>query len=302
MEIRAFHRGDRDQLTELVDTHIAAVVPGWAVSVSTLLSQLEREPSQYVVDPWVVERCTLVGLRRDRIVAAAYLKRYASDERVTPDYTDAGEIVWLVCYPHTMEVGHALAAVCVKQLEEWQVARQWADGSLPTPATYGVPDVWPHVEEIYRAAGFNDHEGRTEILLAGSLDGAGEPGPPPIDGLALRRRVANKTTSFVAVLDGEEIGYVNVRDDLTRGGTVSRLSGWADLWELKVDPGYRGRGVATWLVRTAVAWCRLGGCTRMLASAAPDMPEAEMERFYARFGWHEIARLRRRWERASALG
>ena len=53
MEIRAFHRWDRDQLTELVNAHIGAVVPGWAVSVSALLAQLELEPAQYVVDPWV---------------------------------------------------------------------------------------------------------------------------------------------------------------------------------------------------------------------------------------------------------
>ena len=92
MEIRAFQRRDRDQLTELVNAHIAAVVPGWAVSVSTLLSQLEREPAQYVVDPWVVERTALVGLRRDRVVAGAYLKGYASGPPVTPDYDGAGEI------------------------------------------------------------------------------------------------------------------------------------------------------------------------------------------------------------------
>ena len=64
-----------------------------------------------------------------------------------------------------------------------------------------------------------------------------------------------------------------------------------------MEPAYRRRGVATWLVRTAVEWLRLGGSTRMLATAAPDMPEPEMERFYARFGWVEISRCRRGWRR-----
>jgi hypothetical protein len=36
--VRPFNRADRDQLTELVNAHIAAVVPGWGVSVSALLS------------------------------------------------------------------------------------------------------------------------------------------------------------------------------------------------------------------------------------------------------------------------
>jgi hypothetical protein len=48
---------------------------------------------------------------------------------------------------------------------------------------------------------------------------------------------------------------------------------------------------------TAVDSLRLGGSTRMLADVAPDMEEPEMERLYARFGWHEIGRSRRGWRR-----
>jgi GNAT superfamily N-acetyltransferase len=297
VEIRAFQRRDREQLTELVNAHIAAVVPGWAVSVSALLSQLEREPGQYVVDPWVVERAALVGLRRDRVVAGAYLKRYASDGRVTPDYSGAGEIAWLVCLPQAQDVGRALAAACNRQLDDWQVTRQWADGSLPTSATFGVPDAWPHVAAVLRSAGFDDGDGRTEILLAGTLDEVAEPGPPPLPGLSVRREVGHLTTCFSAVLGGEVIGYAHVKDDLTKGGTLLRMAGWAEMWELRVDPNHRNQGVATWLVRTAVAWLRLGGATRMLADVAPDMEDPAMDRFYARFGWHEIGRSRRGWRR-----
>jgi|GEM_PF-4716935 hypothetical protein len=35
----------------------------------------------------------------------------------------------------------------------------------------------------------------------------------------------------------------------------------------------------------------------MLATAAPDLPAPEMERFSARFGWWEISRCRRGWRR-----
>lgn len=59
-------RPDREQLARLVNAHIGAVVPGWTVPTSTLLAQLEREPQEYVVDPWVTERATFVAIERDR--------------------------------------------------------------------------------------------------------------------------------------------------------------------------------------------------------------------------------------------
>ena len=61
--VRSFERHDRDQLIELVNLHIAAVIPGVAVSVNTVPSQLEREPLETIVDPWGVG-ATMPG--RDR--------------------------------------------------------------------------------------------------------------------------------------------------------------------------------------------------------------------------------------------
>jgi len=78
IEVRPFHRGDREQLTALVNAHVAAVVPGISISVNAVLSQLEREPGEFIVDPWVTERVTLVAEQRCRIVAAAHLLRYAA--------------------------------------------------------------------------------------------------------------------------------------------------------------------------------------------------------------------------------
>ncbi len=295
--VRPFNRADRDQLTELVNAHIAAVVPGWGVSVSALLSQLEREPAQYVVDPWVVERSTLVTVRDDRIVAAAYLKRYGTDARVMPDYHDAGEIAWLVCWPHAVDAGHALARSCTDQLDAWGVSRQWADGDLPTPATYGIPDAWPHIREVIAAAGFADDDAHTEALYAGPLDRISAPGPAPIDGLTVRREVSNLTTRFVAELAGEAIGWVHVRDDLTRGGTLLRLVKWAELWDNFVVPEHRKRGVSTWLLQNAVAWVRLGGAERMLVPVNAEPYDEGIRDFYIRFGWEEISRSRRGWRR-----
>ncbi len=48
-------------------------MPGVSVSVNAVLSQLEREPDEFVVDPWVVERVTLVAEQRGRVTAALHV-------------------------------------------------------------------------------------------------------------------------------------------------------------------------------------------------------------------------------------
>ncbi len=194
-----------------------------------LLAQFEREPAQAVVDPWVIERTTLVAIERDRVVAGAHLKRYAADARVSPDYYGAGEVAWLVAWPRQYEAALALAHACTATLDEWEVRRQWADGSLPTPATFGIPSAWPHVRTVIEAAGFSDAEGRTEMLLAGDLDKVDEPDEPPLRGLTVNRDVDTLAVRFSAVLDGQIIGYINVRDDLTRGGTLYASEGLGGL-------------------------------------------------------------------------
>ena len=90
IETRLLSRSDRDQVARLVNAHIAAVLPGVAVPTAALLGQLEREPGEYIVDPWVVERQALVAVQRERVVAAASLKRYGNDAaRITESYCDA---------------------------------------------------------------------------------------------------------------------------------------------------------------------------------------------------------------------
>src|SRR5919201_5653221 len=134
IEVRPFHRSHREQLTYLVNAHAAAVVPGVSVSVNTVMSQLEREPGEFIVDPWVSRRATLVAEQRRRVVAAAHLLRYAPDDGVSESYRDAGEIRWFLFWPaapywpDSAEAADALMASCVKQLDDWGVSRQYADG------------------------------------------------------------------------------------------------------------------------------------------------------------------------------
>ena len=295
--LRLFRRADREQLTSLVNAHVCTVIPGWALSTSTLLAQIERDPAQYVTDPWVAERLTLVAEVDSRVVAAAHLRRYRSDPDVAVDWLEAGEIAWLVCWPAHEAAGLALAEACVRSLAAWDVRRQLADGDLPTPATYGIPDSWPHVARILTAAGFDPASARTEVTLAGTLDVVPRPGAAPIRDLAVRRGVGTFAARFDAVLDGVVVGFVEAQDDYTRGGSLIRLDGWADLAELHVDEDFRGRGVATWLMCHLVGWLRLGGTKRFLVALGED--ELPLEAWFARFGWHRIGEIRRGWERGA---
>src|SRR3954471_20687048 len=81
--IRPLRRSDREQLTALVNAHVGAVVPGVSVSVNVLLSQLEREPDETIVDPRGVARQPLVAVERDAVVGGAHVLRYGSDARVS---------------------------------------------------------------------------------------------------------------------------------------------------------------------------------------------------------------------------
>ena len=274
IEVRPFRRSDRDQLTGLVNAHAAAVVPGMAVSVATMLSHLERQPGEYIVDPWVSERLTLVAEQRERVAAAAHLLRYGSDERVSPSVGNAGEISWLVFWPEgprisspywsdASEAAEKLIAACIRQLEGWGVARQYADGDLPVPGVYGVPEQWPHVRGLYERTGF-EHGGHTELVFLAVVEDLRRPAAPPVPGLTVLRSVGLNGTRFSAVRGDEVIGYLEVEifDD---GERLARHSGWADIGNLCVGPDYRRRGVATWLLgRGAEWWLRLAHVDRLL--------------------------------------
>lgn len=294
IEVRPFHRGDREQLTHLVNAHLQAVVPGVSVSVSTVLSQLEREPAEFIEDPWVAERVTLVAFQRQRLVAAAHLQRYASDERVGEDYRDAGVLRWLVCWApespwaDAAKVGDQLAAACLAQLVRWRVRVRYADGSLPAPACYGVPEQWPHVRAIYERAGFR-HTGDTELVLLARVPDLPR---PSLDGLAVLRSVGVNGTRFTAVLEGTEAGYLEV-ESLADGERLARLAGWADVGNLLVRKEFRRRGVAKRLFGSAAEWLSLGRVERLLAYAAPD-DTAELA-LYERLGFLELTRTARGW-------
>ncbi|MDQ2876694.1 MAG: GNAT family N-acetyltransferase [Actinomycetota bacterium] len=314
IEVRPFRRSDRDQLTRLVNAHAQAVVPGMSVSVHAVLSQLERQPGEFITDPWVSERATLVAQQGGR-VAAAHLLRYFADERAGTDYRGLGEICWFLFWPEAPAGNPGwpdatwgadeLMAACLRQFARWGVTHQEAGGELPVPGVYGVPAPWPHVSSAYERAGFA-HTGHTEIVYLARVSDlpAPAPAPAPVAGLSVRRSVGMNGTRLSAVLDDDVIGYIEVEtgQDAER---QPRHGGWADIGNLRVEPGYRRRGVATWLLGQAAGWLRLADVDRVLDYAWLEgtdpggLDYADYRAFLPAAGFRELTRTRRGWARTT---
>lgn len=317
IEVRPFRRADRQQLTDLVNGHAAAVVPGLSVSVAAVLSHLERQPGEYIVDPWVSDRLTLVAQQHERVVAAAHLLRYGAGEHVGPAYRNSAEIKWLLFWPEGPRAGspywsdatraaERLMAGCIGQLEQWGVATQSASGDLPVPGVYGVPEQWPHVRALYERSGFR-HEGHTEVVYLATVEDLHHPDDPPLTGLAVRRSVGLNGTRLSAVLGAEIIGYLEVEifDD---GERLARHAGWADIGNLWVAEQYRRRGVATWLLGQAADWLQLAHVDRLLdytyleGRDATGQDYAADRAFLQASPFTELTRTLRGWTRTSQPG
>jgi GNAT superfamily N-acetyltransferase len=302
IQVRPFRRADREQLTALVNAHVQAVVPGVSVSVNTVMSQLERDPGEFIVDPWVAERATLVAEQRGRIVAAAHLLRYRGGAEVGASYRDAGEVNWLLFWPEATywpdseETADSLMAACLARLRTWGASRWYADGALPAPGVYGVPEQWRHVRGLYERAGFVQ-DGHTEVVLLARVDELPRPSESPIPGLELGRAVGVngiRLYGFVGDKVGDKVvGYIEVETNLAEGGRLAQLGGWADVGNLHVDEAHRRRGVATWLVGQAADWLRLARVERLLDYAWAE--EEDCLALLGRLGFCELTRTARGW-------
>ena len=265
VQVRPFRRADREQLTALVNAHIQAVVPGVTVSVNTVLSQLERDPGEFIVGP---------------------------------AYRDSAEINWLLFWPRathwpdSAEAAAALMDASLERLRAWGGDHWHADGALPAPGVYGVPEQWPHVRALYERAGFV-HDGHVEIVLLARVDELPGPAAPPLDRLALDRSVGECGTRLSARLGEECVGFIEVETNLAEGGRLAHLGGWADVGNLHVDEAYRRRGIATWLVGQAADWLRLARMERLLDYAWPE--EEAMLALLGGLGFRELTRTARGW-------
>jgi GNAT superfamily N-acetyltransferase len=298
-EVVPFALDHLDQLTELLNAHLDAVVPGFALPGAYLAERLVRDPGEAIVDPWVVRRRTLVAVERDRVVAAGHLLRYGATSEVGPAYRDAGEIAWLLAWPSACAAGEVVLAAGLRQLADWGTEAPWlCTGSMFVPTVSGIPDTWPHIAGILRAAGFAPGPEHEEVLYGGRIDHLEPPSAAPIEGLTLARRMCDFAPRFAAELGGETIGLFDVRCGVTGGGVLPALAGWAEPWNLWVDERYRSQGIGSWLVRSAAPYLRMGGADRMLVTVAVHVERAGGGRFYEGLGLVRLARLDRAWSAA----
>jgi ribosomal protein S18 acetylase RimI-like enzyme len=296
-QIRPFRRSDRDQVTALVNAHAQAVVPGVSVSVNTVLSHLEREPGEFLVDPWVRERVTLVAEQRGRISAVAHLVRYGTEPEVGPAMRDTADIRWLLhwpdqpIWPDASAAGLAVAEAAVAVLRRWRARRTGADLGSPTPGVYGVPEQWPHICTLLERVGFVRGT-RTELVYLADVDRL--PRANPVPGLEIVRTLGVAGTRFSARLGGGVVGYVEVDTGISGAGRITRDEGWADIGNLQVDPAHRRRGIGTRLLAEVGDWLRLARVPRLLDYATPD--ETDHLAFLERHGFRLLTRTDREWE------
>lgn len=282
----------------LVNAHVDTVIPGWALPEAYLFERLQRNPEQYVIDPWVSARATLVAIERGRLVAAVHLLRYGAGADVAPDYQNAGDLAWFLFWPEAAESAASLLAAAHEQLAVWDVGRAYAwDAGLPVGLVSGVADEWPHIAQALAAAGYAPTAGNREAVYGGRLPQVTVPPNPPLPNLTVRRTMGREQARFTAWEEDRAVGFCECTADLTHGGALPALRGWAELCELHVTEGRRGRGVGAWLVQQASAWLRLGGCDRIVLSVAAADEARGAGRFYQRFGWEALSRWRRGWGR-----
>jgi hypothetical protein len=265
--VRPFERRDRDQLAALVNLHVAAVIPGVVRSVNAVLSQLEREPYENIVDPWVDERRCLVAVRGDDVVAAVLLHRFRRGEDVPLGYRGAGEIRWLVCKLDALDAGRGVLEAALAQMVVWQVTVVGAECAFPALACYGVANTLPHIRGLLRDAGFGE-PGRTELVLAATCEAlAGHHKPE----LLSTRTVGLLGARFTLRHDGGEVGFIEVCDHSAGMARSSVAARWAEVGNLFVPDESQRSWAMPQLLSVAAEWLLWGGVTRLVDYWAEDV-------------------------------
>lgn len=299
--VRTFRRSDRHQLTDLVNRHAAAVLPGVSTSVNTVLSGLDARPDEYIVDPWVAERLTLLTEHHSRVVAAAHLHRYRDEPDVGPDYRGAAAVQWVVHHPGdgdtvSSDAADLLLSACLATAARWEARSVHADGTLPCPGVYGVPAAWPHVRAALERAGFV-HTGATEVLLLAEVSGLPDTGEQTArETPTLLRTLGSHGTRFTALAGDSVLGHLELDTTLDRPERVGRGGGLAELTDVELDadaPEGADKTLAL-LLAQAREWLTLCGIDRLLTCAYPeDLDEIDA---LNRHGFREVVRTARGWE------
>ncbi len=242
-EFQSFHL---DQLQYLINSHLGSLIPGWALPSEYIASCLERNPNEFVTDPWVCERKTLIAMKNDRVCAAAHILRYRKDSPAE----GRGEIDWFVCWPKEVEAGQVILSTAVQQLDSWQTRAPLAGCNLPVPVFSGVPESWQHIIELFKRAGFTPGHDEAEAIYGGRLASVEPPEEVPLPGIA--REMGEFGTRFVARLNNASVCCCECYTDLDQGGRLPAMTPWTELSEIATREDCRGQGIGTWVVKHAV--------------------------------------------------
>lgn len=288
--IEPYRPAHLEQLTGLVNAHLSSAMPGLALTRRRLASSLVDEPGQPVLNPWVAERVTLCAVERDQVLAAAHVLRYGDEPRVWGDhYRGAADVAWLVAWPTRPAAGVALAEAVMDRVRSWRPRHVYAgDFGLPVPALGLVPESWPHVTGLLAGVGFRPAVREGELVMGGRVDAVAPPGEPPVPGLTAARTVGDLGVRFTALVGGVPVGRCEW--ELPDPDAAPAPAAWAELGDLGVDEGWRGRGIGGWLVRHSAGWLRLAGCDRVMLVVTPEDDAAGAGRFYRRLGMEPLSR------------
>ena len=290
------HRDSQlEQLERLVNCHLAGVVPGWRLPASVIAGSLRRRADDQDSDLWVAERCTLCAVEEDRLLGAAHILRYETEPAVGAGYRGTAELAWLLFWPEAEQAAHALIERACRMVSDWGSRQMYAcDTSLPVPVVSGVPESWPHVSAALVRGGFEAFAAHEQVLYGGQLPDVREQAPP-LAGLTARAAMDEPGQRFLAELDGGEVGFVEWSPDLSCGGSLPALGGWAELCALGVREEWRGRGIGEWLVRWTVPFLRMAGASHVVVAVAAGQEEAGARRLCKRLGWEPMVRLEQGW-------
>lgn len=289
VNVRAFRRSDRDQLAALVNQHVSAVLPGINLSTNVVLSQLEREPDDLIIDPWVVERPCLVAECDQAIVAAALIHRFGLGAEVNDNYRGAAELRWCLFIPGQQEAANALITAAVALMRDWEPTHVYADCTLPAPACVGVSSAWPHIHDLFVAHGFTGPARQDVALVVDcqrltGLETGGE----------TQRSVGALGTRLDLIRDDRPVGYIELSvADLQRSSAATT---WADIGNLVVADGHNRADVMASLLGAAARWLELGGIDRLIDYSATDVHPPEYLAVLTSLGFTELTTNSRGWE------
>ena len=295
VQIEAFEPTSLPQIQAMANSHLSQVVPGWALPADYIAERLKRNPDQFILDPWVVERNTIVAEQAGKVHAVAHLLRYGDREDVSQDYRNVGEIDWFLFWPKKQDSAAALLNAAKEQMRKWQTRTCYAPFSLPVPVVHGVPDAWPHIKSSIVEAGFYTSMDRTEAVYSGGLPATEARVKPPVPGVYFEQHTDASETQFAAKFDQEPIGVFVTVADLSKSGKLPALSGWGELADIQVSEKWRDRGIGSWPKGQVVRWLRSTGCKQVVLNVSSDDEAKGAGRFYRRFGWDIKARLEIGW-------